>query len=249
MPSKEDPNDILLVRNIDVDCIDHSTDFLTTSKITMDDDGNRLTEFVEIPYEFDHSKEFQVRWGGQKFRIAPGETRKMPRYIANHYAKYLADHILAKREIDEQKVGLVAHPVERPKVLSEIIIGIDQAWNDLGELDEGSIALNKFEELNAPQPTNAFASQFGGGKGLDIKGEVDAGIVTTDRPLSKETPLSTEEILSNVVESEAENQASPAEFKNMSKYQLVKEIRQLDPTFKLTGKESKNQLINTLKRF
>jgi hypothetical protein len=251
MPAKDNPNDTLLVRNIDIDCTDHSVDFLKTTRVVIDEDGNRLTEFIEIPFEFDHAEEFQVRWGGQKFRIAPGDTRKMPRHIAEHYAKYLATHILQKRELEEKRPGLIEHPIERPKVMEEILIGVDQYWDSLGELDEGAEALKRVDELNQPieAPVSDYASQFGGGKGTEIHGEVDAGTVSRDPMTAKKQILSTEEVLDTIVESEIENKAAPEEFKDRTKHDLVKEIRQQDPLALLTGKETKNQLVNILRRF
>jgi hypothetical protein len=251
MPKTEDPNDTLLVRNVDVGCDEVSVDFLKTTKTVIDEDGNRMTEFVEIPFTFNHAEEFQVRWGGQKFRIAPGEVRKMPRSIAEHYAKHLANHVLAKREIEEEKAGLINNPIERPKVLAEILIGVEQYWDDYGQLDEGTEALKKFEELNVqPEaPVSSYAQQFGGGKGIEIKGEVDAGVVGRDIPLAKQPTMSTEEVLDQIVESEKENQEAPDAYKNKNKHDLVKEIRQLDPNYKFTTRESKNQLINILERF
>lgn len=58
------------------------------------------------------------------FIIEAGKTRMFPRYIAEHYAKHLADHMLTAKEID------INHKVERPKLLTEIIRGIRESSVD-----------------------------------------------------------------------------------------------------------------------
>ena len=56
------------------------------------------------------------------FIVEAGKTRMFPRYIAEHFAKHLANHILTAKEID------INHKVERPKLLTEIIRGTRESF-------------------------------------------------------------------------------------------------------------------------
>lgn len=246
--SKEHELDVLLVRNIDVGCDGKSADIVKTTRRVKDpENGTELTEYVELTDEFNHEDYFQVKWGGAPIRVAPGQTRKMNRFVAEHYAKHLADHILAKREIDENKPGLINHPVERPKVLEQIIIGVDSQFNDLGMVDEGTQALQQFESLNR----SAVAAEMGmGGGSYELPGEVNAGVVSRDHFKPGKEIKSTEEILAVAAEQpEVESTSSDERFANKTRGQLFAEIRQMDPTYSFTGKETKDQLIGALQRF
>lgn len=131
-------HDTLVVTNIDVDC--HDIQQYTVEKAVpaqpLAGENNplnipRLYETQQVLNEFNHAEFFEVRYNGQAFRIKPGESDEWPRYIAEHYAKHLADHLLtrmeeaeAKRALAENrspKTGFVSSSVERPKVLMQIL--------------------------------------------------------------------------------------------------------------------------------
>lgn len=248
--SKEHELDVLLVRNIDVGCDDKSTDIVKITRRVKDpESGVELTEYAEVADEFQHSEYFQVKWGGAPIRVAPGQTRKMNRFVAEHYAKHLADHILAKREIDEKRVGLINHAVERPKVLEQIIIGVDSQFNDLGMVDEGTQALQQFESLNRSVVAAEMGMSTGGS--YDLPGEVDAGVVSRDHFKPGKEIKSTEEILEIAAGQEDGDVSTTTDerFADKTRGQLFKEIRQMDPTYNFTGKENKDQLIGVLQRF
>lgn len=111
-------SDILTVMNIDVDC-----------------------DVVDTEENYPHKDYFQVRWSNHPHRIGPGLTKKMPRYLAEHYAKHLANHMLMKMEEATGRKGLVQSTLERPAMLKKIILGVD-TWF----LGEGEI-VSKGEEL------------------------------------------------------------------------------------------------------
>lgn len=152
------PEDIILVKNIDVDCNDITTDVVRTSrKIFNPETGATSTVFEDQVEEWSHKDYFQVRWSGHPHRIKPGETRRMPRYIADHFAKYLADHILAKREKAEKRTGLVQSIVERPKVLAQILLKVDEYYLRDSFSDEGARAVAEVEALNPAEEVSAIS--------------------------------------------------------------------------------------------
>ncbi len=124
MPNTSE-QDILLVHNSDVGCQE-----------TDPDEG------------WFHKDFFQVKWGGQPHRVKPGETRRMPRFLAEHYAKHLANHILIKREGESGKKGLMQSPVERPKVLATILLGVEEYFGGEQILSEAEKITKQVEVLN-----------------------------------------------------------------------------------------------------
>jgi hypothetical protein len=111
-PNKED---IILVQNIDLDC-----------------------DYYDTENNYSHSDYFEVRWNKQPFRVKPGETRRYPRNIAEQNAKHIADQILIKK-CEKAKKNLLNHPVERPKVLNEILIRVEDYYNQDSVPTEGEI--------------------------------------------------------------------------------------------------------------
>jgi hypothetical protein len=126
MPN-ESAQDILIVKNIDLNCND------------VDEEGNSHQDF------------FQVKWDSYPQRIRPGLTRRMPRYLAEHFAKHLADHVLIKKETSEGKVGLINHPVERPKVLSEILVAVDEYYLPQDKKSDGEKISDEVDKMNVEQ--------------------------------------------------------------------------------------------------
>lgn len=149
MAQKTDPQDIILVKNIDEGCTDVSNDVVRTSRrFTDEETGQPYNEFVEIPEEWDHKDFFQVKWSSQPHRIESGKTKLMPRYIAEHYAKYLATHMLGKMEKETGRAGLVQSNIERPKMLKRILLEVVSYHLGDSDGDEGKRALAEVEALN-----------------------------------------------------------------------------------------------------
>lgn len=72
---------------------------------------------------------YEVKWGGQPHGLQPGEQRIFPRFIAEHFAKYLATDILMRREVEHKKqtgkdINLTRSAIERPKVVATILTGV-----------------------------------------------------------------------------------------------------------------------------
>lgn len=144
----DSPQDVLIVRNIDVDCSDESIEVIDRA-VSFTEPGNDIANRMQYGSEFhewNHAEYFEVRYDGQPFRIAPGATRMMPRYIAEHYAKHLADHILGKQ--DTKKKTLVNNAGARAKVLSEIILRVEQYYQHDTFMSPGQYGAQQVEQLN-----------------------------------------------------------------------------------------------------
>lgn len=116
----------VLVANIDLGCSDTATDIIKVSNRIQDDEGNISTQIYDKHEEWNHADYFRVKFDGKPYEIAPGKTKLFPRFVAEHFAKHLADHLLQKKEDQTGRKGLVQSTVERPKVLAQIIVEVNQ---------------------------------------------------------------------------------------------------------------------------
>lgn len=154
---KEHPEDTLIVRNTLVGDDTEIEDIIPYANARPGvDPATGAPHFVnQIDTNlFEHSWNtrdfFEVRWDGRPHRIRPGETRRMPRYLADHFAKYLIDFILARREEKEKLTGLVKNRLERSKLYKQIIVGVDSYYNgDLYDYQrEGNFVEEQVNKLN-----------------------------------------------------------------------------------------------------
>lgn len=149
------PNDILIVANPDINCDD-----------------------VDPTEGWSHREYFQVKWDGRPHRIAPGKIRKMPRWLALHFAKHLADHLLMKKEAKEGKTGYLNSPVERPKVLAQILKGVEEYFEEPPSLSEGEMVMQQVNNLNAEElPPSPLESKSSFGESVEISSSLDVGEV------------------------------------------------------------------------
>ena len=123
----QSPDDTLIVHNIDVDCNDVTVEYKKKISYGAGDAPlgmapQKEAEEEDVMYEFNHSEGFQVMYGGNIFNIRPGETRRLPRYIGEHYAKHLIDHLLQKKSEKTGKPNIVNDVNERTALLKQIII-------------------------------------------------------------------------------------------------------------------------------
>lgn len=121
----ENQYDSVMVANIDVGCTDVTEDIVKVSNRIADEDGAVSTQIYDKHETWNHADYFQVKFDGKPYSIAPGKTKLLPRFIAEHFAKHLADHILQKKEIETGRRGLVQSPVERPKLINEILTEVN----------------------------------------------------------------------------------------------------------------------------
>lgn len=117
---------------------------------------------------------FEVRWDGRPHRIRAGETRRMPRYLADHFAKHLIDFILIQREKREKVTGLLKNRLERAKLYKQIITGVDSYYNgDMYDYErEGTFVEQQVTQLN--QSDNSL--------NLGEVPNIAMGFGTTDKP-------------------------------------------------------------------
>lgn len=156
---KTDSQDIILVKNVDIDCSEVTSEIVKTSRRYQDPDTGQMSSMYEdIPEEWNHKDFFQVKWSGHPHRIEPGKTRRMPRYIAEHYAKHLADHMLGKMEKKLDKKGLITSMTERPKMLRQILVEVEEYFLQPVEETEGARGIAEVEALNrGERPVNVGA--------------------------------------------------------------------------------------------
>lgn len=154
---KEHPEDTLIVRNILVGDDTEIEDVVPYANARPSiDPQTGQQHFVNqidtnlFEYSWNTREYFEVRWDGRPHRIRAGETRRMPRYLADHFAKYLIDFILMQRETKEKVTGLQKNRLERAKLYKQIVIGVDSYYNgDIWDYErEGNFVEHQVSELN-----------------------------------------------------------------------------------------------------
>jgi len=198
MPNpKTDCQDILIVQNIDLNCTD-----------------------IDSEEGWSHADFFQVKYGGAPLRIAPGETRRVPRYRAEHYAKHLADHMLQKMEVETGKQFLVNNVIERPKMLAKILVGVDSYYleQDIKPPTETDKLIAEDQQLN-PQEEE---------KAMDL-GEVPNPMVGVLKEAPKTPPLPADE-----PEEEGKTSIFDPKKPKPSRAALIKECAKLGIEWKMT---------------
>ena len=251
--NKNNENDTLHIKNIDTDCHDVTYDSVRVSERWRDPESGRvLTQFKDIAYTFEHSDGFQVRWSGRAFNIPPGETRKMPRFLGEHFALHLANHILDK---EGEKIGrtLRADPIWRPKVLKEIIVDEEPFFSGLGD-SVGNALASQVDQMNQDQPPEAAqAMQYNnsGDKGKTLReAEVkpQGNIDTTTGKIDLKSIEPTADIIARVgKDSAGDDMNVPDGFTQYSKAELIQQIRNMAPDYKFGSNYTKAQLVGVLK--
>lgn len=152
------------------------------------------------------SEYFEVKWGGYSYGIAAGETRTFPRFIAEHFAKHLADQILLRKEkTHKQDTGkdklFLNSRRERPLVIKSIIVGVYSYFQPQSKSNDPNAQVAQMvEQLNQPKKEP---------KPLDI------GTVTTDKAMGEleddEEDLPDHTLLEAVAEDSKPTQVTPAQ--------------------------------------
>src|SRR5258708_14504016 len=245
------PNDILLIQNTDTNC-----------------------DEVDSVLGWQHKDCFEWPWDGKPHRIVPGGQRRFPRWLAKHYAKHLADHVL----------GRMDKPINdaywRPVVLGKIFIAVEELFDEGPTPTPGEKALHEVEDLNPELPTSQVAQEFGAGKGHELPsqdlGSMPDPTIGTLRPAKqpievKEAPkeqitfANQEELDKYIADRQGDKDAdmdvkpaaqssakTPIWDKSSGKMkpthkELVAEAEKLD--LELTGKETVDQLIEMISKF
>jgi hypothetical protein len=139
--------------NIDVNCDDVTSDTILVREPYRDAEGRTKERENQKPYTFNHAESFEIRYAGKFFKIKPGETRRFPRFVAELFAKHLADHMLMKMEAETGRKNLVSNPIERPKMIEKIII--DTEYFEIQDENEVDKLANRVEELNEERSVDA----------------------------------------------------------------------------------------------
>ena len=226
----------VMVTNIDLGCGETTVDIVKVSNRIVDDEGNVSTQIYDKHEEWGHADFFQVKFDGKPYRIAPGKVALLPRFVAEHFAKHLADHLLQKKEDDSGRRGLVQSPIERPKVILQILREVN---SEIGTMPEPAQ-----ETLPELEP-----------EVVDNDPVEDAGVIpnTAIGTLVPEPPT-LDELLETAGETQPEPDAVPVEQTSISdpekpeptRKQLIELCHQQN--IDITGKENKSQLIEKLKR-
>lgn len=148
MAQKTHPNDLLLVKNIDENCVETTSDVVRTSRRLQDPESGRYyTEYYEKADEWTHRDGYKVKWDSHPHMLAPGEERIMLRYLAEHFAGQLATHMLGKMEKRTGRTGLIQSNLERPKMLRQIILRVQSYY--LADGEEGQDISNIGNDIQA----------------------------------------------------------------------------------------------------
>ena len=229
--------DVLIVCNVDTDC-----------------------DVTDTEENYPHKDYFQVRWAGHPHRIGPGLTKKMPRFLAEHYAKHLADHMLLKMEEKTNRKGLMQSSFERPKMIERIILGVDTWFLGDNEAEEGGKVAGMVDQLNPGERPLDLGEVPSPMMGV-LKPEPKKVVVEDDEPAAPEKPADVppaptapenppestgSETLSENAKPEETSIYDPAKPKPTKK-QLVADCEKLG--IEITGKETVDQLIAKIKAF
>lgn len=156
---KEHPEDTLIVRNILVDDETEVIESIPYSNVKRDVARSDVFNFSQpdthiYEHHWNTKDFFEVRWDGRPHRIKPGESRYMPRYLADHFAKNLIDFILNKREQNEHLTGLTKNRNARAELYSKIIEGVSSYYN--GDTFGSSEGLRVERQVTQMNDSNAY---------------------------------------------------------------------------------------------
>lgn len=230
----ESPEDIMLVKNILVNVDEEIEEVIPYANAKQDLDPlsgsahpiNRI-ETNTYRHTWSTNDYFEIRWDGRPHRIKAGETRQMPRYLADHFAKYLIDFILTKREVDEKLKNLVGNKLEREKLYKQIVIKVTSYYNsDLYDFQtEGQYVENQVQSINA----------------FDV-GEVPNRAIgyANDKPIMKDTSR-------NMDISQIAGMSKDEALSMKTKKELAGEAEMLG--IDLKGSETKEQIYDLITKF
>jgi hypothetical protein len=124
---KQNVQDLIEIANIDIGCQ------LEDPEVHPQGQDSFVVSFDKVPHS-----------------INAGETRVFPRYLADHYARHLADHLLIKSEKQ------INDPRERPKIIEEIYKGVRESYAAPAEPTQGEVIAEKVEKANVETPVKEY---------------------------------------------------------------------------------------------
>lgn len=155
---QHNPEDRVRVKNIlNVEDDDIRTFWITRyrKEEIVDANGNKGTR--DIPYdkeiEWNFKDGFFFLWGGRPYVLPPNSEKVYLRFLAEHCAKHMVDHImnnelLATRRLDADGIphysnGILNNEVKRKKLMNEVIVGVEE-WYNGGDEDFDAILSKQF---------------------------------------------------------------------------------------------------------
>jgi hypothetical protein len=247
-PQKNSENDTLYITNIDTECSEDTYDSVRVSKRFRDTESGRvITTFEDISYHFNHADGYQVRWAGQPFTLKPGETAKMPRFLGEHFAYHLCNHMLGK---DPKDPNAVSNPMKRPAMLARIIIKEEPFFATMTD-SVGTAALKQVQAMNegnAPiTEVQGLEYSHGGSKGIEL-GETTQQATDPLRRVS-EIVEETDKVIERIgTDTPEDAQGVPEDWKGYSRKELIVQIRAMDPGYKFPQHSNKAMLVSILKK-
>lgn len=240
-------NDTLWITNIDTGCSEDTYDSVRVSERWRDPESGRiLTTFKEQNYHFNHADGFQVRWSGQPFTLKPGETARMPRFLGEHFAYHLVNHML-----DKEGPNARNSPLKRPSMLARVIIKEEPFFAAITD-SVGMATLKQVKEMNEGNaPISEVAGltySHGTQKGKEL-GETTQPAYDPLRRTAQEETEETADVIKRIGADTPEDQSDvPEDFKSYTRKDLIQQIRNMDPGMKFPQNPSKAQLVMILKR-
>lgn len=202
--------------------------------------------FVENPTDED----FTVIWGGRPYTVKPNQKQIFPRFVAEHFAKHLADKILLKKEADlkaqgGKNVNLLNSATERPAVVNSIITGTySEFTHDTKTTDPNAITAAQIEQLNAQPQQEEKAMDIG-----EVEENKALGVMKQPTAPPLETEIPQNHTLDEAVKAPEDTTNTPvvAGKPKRTKKQLIEEAETLGVDLK--GSETVEQLEAIIKAF
>jgi hypothetical protein len=248
---KEHPEDILVVHNILVGSNHEVEEPIPYARAKEDIDPNTgAVHFVNrieadvYMHSWNTKDYFEVRWDGRPHRVRAGERRRMPRYLANHFAKHLIDYILIHQEDEENErrkqrslpaiSGTLRSRAKREELYKQIIESVDSYYNeDLYDFQRPGEQLERqVQELNTKPEPNAIDLGTVPNPAIGYTSDADPQPVEVDEAPD---PMPSGEPSGNPL------------LDKRSRNELFKEAKLLN--LKVTGKETKEQLFQMITNF
>lgn len=232
---KRHPHDSVMVHNVWIDAPKNLVITRTTQKTVhmqgdVDPSGMEINQqaFRTVEHSFKPSEAFEFKWGGKIYRMRPNQKRVFPRYLAEHFAKHLANAMLGEKDPMGTK-KLVSSVTERPKLIKKIILGtVSHVGGDMEEVTADDLAMQQAEQYNESVDNGDYDPLLG-----ELVPDADDDTTATDDGDGLDDT----------------NQDPPANdpFEKRTKEELIKEAAQLGVDIKSTDK--KDDIIAKIKAF
>lgn len=79
---------------------------------------------------YSHADKYLVRYNNVPFAVDAGSVKRFPRYLAEHFAKHLIDHILQQQEDEGKGMMLIRNERKREELKKEIFADVEQTFEE-----------------------------------------------------------------------------------------------------------------------